>query len=241
MNQSKTDNFLDDLLSKVKFKFARAEIRKELEDHIEGRIDYYMERGYSRDEAEIIAVDQMGDPFQIGYELNQQHKPVYGWIILLTNFIIVMILMFYIMIFILFIPVGIESGLYKLSKFDLSEDHSVENLEYEMDIYESANIDSTKINFEKVIRKKNGDINIIGSLKDKSLKHLNMNFLRNIKVSDSEGREYYLRLKETNSKYFDLEIEDFPKNQEEIILSYNRFNRNFQLIIPLRVGESDES
>lgn len=46
MNLPRTEEFLEEVVSHVRFKFDRSEIKSELEGHILDKIDYYLEEGY---------------------------------------------------------------------------------------------------------------------------------------------------------------------------------------------------
>lgn len=65
-----TDCFLEDVSEQISYKPLRPSIVKELNDHIEDRIEAYVDEGMSRDAAERKAVSGMGDAIAIGAELN---------------------------------------------------------------------------------------------------------------------------------------------------------------------------
>ncbi|MEM5818034.1 MAG: permease prefix domain 1-containing protein [Desulfitobacterium hafniense] len=80
MPSPELDNFLRNVLSHVKFSFDRKAICSELESHLWDRIEDYLEQGYDEATAERLAVEGMGDPKEIGIELNKQHNPIIGWL-----------------------------------------------------------------------------------------------------------------------------------------------------------------
>lgn len=88
------DEFSKRVCSFVKYKRAHKEISEELENHIEDRMEYLMEQGISKEEAEKQAVEAMGDPEEIGRELDKQHRPLLGWILNITSFIKVVGIMY---------------------------------------------------------------------------------------------------------------------------------------------------
>lgn len=65
-----TGRFLEDVAEQISYKPLRPSITKELEDHIQDRIEEYRADGMSPHEAERKAVTDMGDPVSIGTELN---------------------------------------------------------------------------------------------------------------------------------------------------------------------------
>lgn len=65
----------------IQFIFDRDEIEKELNQHLQDSILDLMEEGLTREEAELQAVAQMGDPMEVGKQLNQQHHPFLGYLL----------------------------------------------------------------------------------------------------------------------------------------------------------------
>lgn len=65
--------FLEDVADQIAYKPLRPAIIRELEGHIEDRMEEYTSDGMSRDEAEMKAVAAMGDAISIGTELNAIH------------------------------------------------------------------------------------------------------------------------------------------------------------------------
>ena len=74
--------FLDRVCGEIKYKKIHDPISIELEGHIYDLMDGYIEDGMNRDEAAQKAVEQMGDPIQIGKELSKTHKPKTEWSII---------------------------------------------------------------------------------------------------------------------------------------------------------------
>ena len=67
-------------IEQVRFKPDREKIREELIAHIEDRVDALKEFGLTEAEAETQAVEAMGDPVEVGKQLNAVHKPWLGWL-----------------------------------------------------------------------------------------------------------------------------------------------------------------
>lgn len=72
--------FIARVLKEVRFRPDHKSIRQELAAHIEDRADWFCGQGMSQEEAEAKAVLAMGEPSDIGRELNRVHKPVLGWL-----------------------------------------------------------------------------------------------------------------------------------------------------------------
>lgn len=69
------DSFLKDVSSQIKSKKARKNVEAELKFHLNNTMDYWMAKGCSQLEAEEKAVEQMGNPIKLGYEMNKLHTP----------------------------------------------------------------------------------------------------------------------------------------------------------------------
>ena len=76
----------------VNYIFDRKQICKELEDHIDDLMEDLMSEGYSKDEAEVKAVEMMGDAILVGKQLNQIHNPWIGYLLALTRIVIIIII-----------------------------------------------------------------------------------------------------------------------------------------------------
>lgn len=73
------DAYLEKLLSQIRCKKARPYIGEELRSHMESQIDDNMSAGMTREEAEKNAVEDMGDPVEVGISLDKIHKPRIAW------------------------------------------------------------------------------------------------------------------------------------------------------------------
>ena len=72
--------FLESIRKQIHFVFDRDAIEEELKAHIEESAYDYISEGYSKEEAEQKAVEQMGNPIEIGKMLNEQHHPLLGYL-----------------------------------------------------------------------------------------------------------------------------------------------------------------
>lgn len=74
--------FLNNVSKEIKYKPANKPITEELESHIEEAKKDYLCKGYSANEAEEMAVEQMGNAKKIGKELNKIHRPKLDWVLI---------------------------------------------------------------------------------------------------------------------------------------------------------------
>lgn len=80
-----SDAFLDSVLKRILWRGEHAAIREELSAHLEDHIQALVEQGTDPAEAERRAVAAMGDPAEIGLQLNRQHRPFLGWAVRFTG------------------------------------------------------------------------------------------------------------------------------------------------------------
>ena len=71
--------FCDHVCMYVRFRPDHAAIRAELAAHWEDHAAALMERGIPEEEAARRALEAMGDPEEIGKELDKSHSPLLGW------------------------------------------------------------------------------------------------------------------------------------------------------------------
>lgn len=88
----KKDKFLKEVLSCVKFPFDRDNIKSELDSHIVEKIDHYIAQGYDNETAEQLSINDMGDAKEIGTALNKQHNPFLGYVWMLTNVAVILLI-----------------------------------------------------------------------------------------------------------------------------------------------------
>ena len=117
------EEYLNIVRKEIKYIFDRDAIEKELNEHIQDSILDLIGDGHSYEDAEIQAVNQMGNPKELGKQLNKEHHPFIGYLYSFTQVII------YLMI----IPLLINGAylIYNLSEimFEHKTDNYVEIIE----------------------------------------------------------------------------------------------------------------
>ncbi|WP_028609532.1 FtsW/RodA/SpoVE family cell cycle protein [Paenibacillus harenae] len=71
--------YLKRICGHIKVKDVHKEIRLEMTNHLDERVEDMVQDGFSEEEAVQLALGQMGDPDQIGRQLHAAHKPVFEW------------------------------------------------------------------------------------------------------------------------------------------------------------------
>ena len=79
------EEYMERVLQRVRFRFDRPSIRRELLAHLEDKALWLRQQGCGPEEASHRALQEMGDPEETGRALNKTHNPVLGWIWLVTG------------------------------------------------------------------------------------------------------------------------------------------------------------
>lgn len=87
MSTNSRAEYINTVVSQVKFPFDRKGIAKELDDHIDELECFYLDIRLGEDEAARRAVNEMGDPLEIGKALNHVHKPLLGWLWIVSKYL----------------------------------------------------------------------------------------------------------------------------------------------------------
>ena len=71
--------WLEAVQGQIRWKRARPVLLRELERHLEDQRDAFLQEGRTPEEAERLAVEDMGDPVAVGTELDRIHRPRPQW------------------------------------------------------------------------------------------------------------------------------------------------------------------
>ena len=95
VEQDSIGRWCGDVVRRIRFRHDRAAVAEELRSHLEESRDFLMqEEGLSQAEAERAAIAAMGDPEELGKELNQVHSPLLGWLWLLSRWMVRVLIAF---------------------------------------------------------------------------------------------------------------------------------------------------
>ncbi|MGG0285606.1 permease prefix domain 1-containing protein [Peribacillus butanolivorans] len=73
------EQFLYEVKQFIRSKEAKRFVTAELEFHLKQSTEALKKQGYTAEEAEVKAVQQMGSPITIGQKLNRLHRPKVDW------------------------------------------------------------------------------------------------------------------------------------------------------------------
>ena len=233
MVSQKIDKFLEITLSYIKYPFAKKDIKMELEEHILDKIDYYIETGYEREEAENQAIEDMGDPEEIGELLNKEHKPIIGWMIRITSVAIGLLI---------FLNVIFTGWVVLALAFDSNPIKRIpkEDIIYRMDISEKVQIDDRVIIFTNIVYDKNEKLHIIYKHYDKKFWRMGWSLGNIGEIKTDTDYEYLSGSGYEGSGFISRgrrTLNDFPKDAKTLIIEYDSYNRYYRVEIPLKSGE----
>ncbi len=92
MEEKKWENYINEVLSFVKFKYDHKAIRRELTEHMEDLREDLMAEGMDEAVAAYMTVAYMGDAAEIGKALDQEHGVVLGWIWRITRALAILLI-----------------------------------------------------------------------------------------------------------------------------------------------------
>lgn len=75
------EEYLSVVEEQIRCKQVKSVIREELEAHMEDQKEAYIYKGKSEEEAELLAVKEMGDPVVTGQQLDKVHRPKTDWVL----------------------------------------------------------------------------------------------------------------------------------------------------------------
>ena len=216
--------FCEQVVRRVRWFPARGAIAAELRAHLEDHAAALMERGTPEEEAAQRALEAMGDPEELGRQLNRAHPPLLCFSVLVTN--IILTLLFIAFSFALISQVWNAVTYYRHDREFFQEVTADEQL-HPMD--EWVEIDGLRLHFFAASRdeymthvyfSQHPDSGVPGNV-----------FYRFV---DDKGRSYRARL---YSLDFTL-LEQLPDDVERLWLEGDVFNHTFRVEIPMDWGET---
>lgn len=235
MLSPKGDKYIEDILSYVKFSFDRSDIRSELKGHLLDRIEDYTEAGQGED-AEELSIAAMGNAEEIGLELNRQHKPLLGWLWLISRLAVVLLII--VDLYVVGLPV-----LMSLFGHNPGKDIEKANIVYNITVNKRVQLDDAVINFRKVIYEKNGDLTIIYDYYEARFWGARWSLSDIGTISDNLGNRYFEGSDGSKGGIKPIvsrTVKNFSSEADALIINYDQYNRKYRVEIPLKGGVKTE-
>lgn len=223
------------VLRQIRFPFDRASIRAELVDHISERVDHYLELGYDQERAEQAAVSDMGDPTQIGVELNKEHSPLLGWLWKASGLLLGLVIALHVLLVVPMLAGSLFDG---PSAIHIPESQIV----YEVHVDETVRIDDRVIHFSKVIYDRGRNLHIFYEYHDIWYRG-GWSFGQIGTISDNLGNTYWdggssnrgvLRRQGYRM------VKGFSPEASMLFIRYDQYNRKYEVRVNLPVGDGSE-
>ena len=218
------DNYIDSMLSHVKFTPDRHKIRQEFGEHMEDMFDEYLSGGMSDDEARDAVLDNIGDSDEVGKLMNKAHNAVIGWIwqVMKACLIVTMIFCLNPITGPLFGVIA-KTTVYIPDILTGYDDSSHGETVWSVDIGEKVILDDHKLLFDELVKKQDGTFelryrDITGPFRD------SRSFaIRPEMIFNEEGESATGIGGSSNGGYIDyvqLEVEGLPDDSKLFILEY---------------------
>lgn len=235
MWEHNVEEFITNVCKEIKYKKARNKISEELKNHIEDHAYDLMDNGVDEEVAYMQSIEAMGNPKEIGKNLNKQHRPYVGWLLNITNIIIGMICFFLGFIIIL----GV------IGSFDHSGYPNKNDIKYSAKLKQEDKIDTVTITMKQIILDKNNGAYIIlneyHSLFEKNY-WVNNWGAGSFNIYDDLGNKYTTQTGQGSNSMFGsrrnlIFIENLNSKAQKIILDYDHYNRHMRFEIKLSGGD----
>ncbi len=227
--------FLQRVITQVKFPFDKKEIYTELDNHIEDRANDFLEEGYTHEDSILKSIDIMGDPTVLGKELNKIHNPIIGWIWKISDILMkVLILLVIFNLAINIIPM--------FDNYSPIDELNSDELVYKYEFDEKAIIDNRVINITDIAYDTSGNLYIEFKTYSNSI-FTNVWSFGNIGTITDEFGNVYFGGSNSSGGYFSksyITIENFPMNSRTLNIVYDQFNRHYEFHFNLETGEAYE-
>ena len=227
-------NFLNKVVKRVHFFPDRADIELELSAHIEDSALFLQkEEQLDEREAQIKAIERMGNAEEIGTALNRQHNPFLGYLWYFSRIIMVMLC---IVVILQSIPMLLVSG------WTIVFDHPIRDIPKETYVrHVEPNIviklDDRRIRITDVIQSEDGSLHICYSHYSLSFSSLHgWSFGGLTGFQDEDVTTYFSGGGRGTAGLYNRtrrSLEDFPFDKEILIIESDRAGRYYRVEIPL--------
>lgn len=227
-------NFLNKVVKRVHFFPDRADIERELSAHIEDSA-LFLQKEEQLDErdAQIKAIERMGNAEEIGTALNRQHNPFLGYLWYFSRIIMVMLCL---VVILQSIPMLLVSGwtiIFDHPIRDIPKETYVRHVEPDIVI----KLDDRRIRITDVIQSEDGSLHICYSHYSLSFSSLHgWSFGGLTGFQDEDGNTYFSGGGRGTAGLYNRarrSLENFPFNKEILIIELDRAGRYYRVEIPL--------
>ena len=142
------NEFLETVKKQVLYIYDRQEIVYELSAHIDDSArDLVEEEGLNYDEAVEMAIHNMGNPKEIGKQLNKEHHPLIGYLLLVAKVYLILNI----------IPTILFVFVFFYGMVEQMHPHTINHAELVAEIHEVVQMPTHRVIIDNVYRSQDGD------------------------------------------------------------------------------------
>ncbi len=205
LNMSSVSNsYIKQVLKHVKFFVDHRSIKRELRSHINDLIEEHNWQSLSNEELNNRIMEEMGNPEDIGKELNKIHHPIIGYVWVITRAVFIVILCLSLYNIYKSITLTSQSSLNKsdenldiksmLYAIGYTKGEDLSNVKYrDWDIREVVEIDNTILIFERVLLLENDNLVLLYRTDGKFNlfnQYSNIFMYKSLKLNLNDNKEY---------------------------------------------------
>ena len=231
------DNYIDAMLSEVKFRFDHKDIRLEYEEHMEDKLEFLMDCGMDEERAAHEVLTEMGEPESLGKALNEIHNPLFGWIWWVSKIaakIAIAVGVFLVLyVSAMELNVALRGG-----EYEVPENYG--DVVWQYEINQEFVIDDVTVYLDDVQLYETGCVAVRYSEKNKIFERypksfFHFNSMDGRVFSDEDGNyyDYYFLKHFANGKKNVLLFEDFSPDADYLIIDWNQHGRNVYAKVPM--------
>lgn len=258
--------WIETVLREVRFAPDRRKIRQELLEHMEDRMEEYMEDmecsmdseseaadgdstnfGSLIAEAEARVLASMGDPVELGQDLNRQHKPWLGWLWLGSRVVLAAaVLVVMVLLFCLWVITPAENS----NLMNLEEEYLQMARHYDMDYNRSGNIyyniepdytvqlQDTEITFRNLAYDDyDGRLEMLVTSRGAAdLQNIALDFCCNGEKPTMFQTENGRDKEDFVVGLYKITFERFDRDAETLQITYNKFGEHFEFTVDVKTG-----
>ncbi|HET6785109.1 MAG TPA: hypothetical protein VFH18_03730 [Erysipelotrichaceae bacterium] len=244
---SVSNSYIKQVLKHVKFIVDHRSIKRELRSHINDLIEEHNWQSLSNDEINNHIMEEMGNPDDIGKELNKIHHPIIGyvWVITRAIFIVILCLSLY-NVYQSFILTSQNNQMKSDENLDIksilnaigyTNGEDISNVKYrDWDIREVVEIDNTTIVFERVLLLDNDNLVLLYRTNGKFNffnQYSNIYMFNSLKLNLNDNKEYPqdINVQMWMSGLVITYFNGVPYETNSITLNFKQVSESFDLSI----------
>lgn len=244
--------WIETVLREIRFTPDRRKIRQELLEHMEDRMEEYMEwekadsdEAIAEAEARVLA--SMGDPVELGQDLNRQHKPWLGWLwlgsraVLAAAVLAVMVLWFCLWVI---TPaedsnlMNLEEEYLQMARYYDTDYNRSGDIYYNIEPDYTVQLQETEITFRNLVYDDyDGRLEMLVTSKGAAdLQNIALDFCCNGEKPTMSQTENGRDKEDFVVGLYKITFELFDREAEILQITYDKFGEHFEFTVDVKTG-----